>query len=130
MATGIIDIMKRASIDAMENSKLCDLRYGSVISVTPLKVQVTPQFILPESVLIVPMHLTDYETELSFDDPDIKQEYTTWDMGEKIESAPSKMSFKKKIKHKITVYNALKVGDKVALLRKQGGQSYFILDRI
>jgi hypothetical protein len=25
---------------------------------------------------------------------------------------------------------ALKIGDKVALLRKQGGQSYFILDRI
>ena len=39
-------------------------------------------------------------------------------------------------KHNITgkktmkVHGALKVEDKVAMLRKQGGQSYFILDRI
>ena len=32
-------------------------------------------------------------------------------------------------KHKITVYNGLKNGDKVIMLRQQGGQLYFILDR-
>ena len=30
----------------------------------------------------------------------------------------------------ITIHNALKIGDKVALIRKTGGQSYFILDKI
>lgn len=30
----------------------------------------------------------------------------------------------------LTIFNSLKVNDKVALLKKQGGQSYFILDRI
>ena len=33
-------------------------------------------------------------------------------------------------KKTITVHGALKKGDKVALIRKTGGQSYYILDRI
>lgn len=31
---------------------------------------------------------------------------------------------------KIMIYNCLKVGEKVLLLRRQGGQDYIILDRI
>ena len=102
MSTGLIDIMKRASMDAMDNAQMCDLRYGSVVSTSPLKVQVTNLFTIPEVLLVVPKHLTDYEVTLSIGD----ENRTT------------------------IVRNALKVGDKVALLRKQGGQSYFILDRI
>lgn len=30
----------------------------------------------------------------------------------------------------LTIKNSLKINDKVALLKSQGGQSYFILDRI
>ena len=63
MSTGLIDIMKRAAMEANENSKPCDLRYGTVISENPLSIQITSQFILPESILIVPEHLTDYEVE-------------------------------------------------------------------
>ena len=103
MSTGLIEIMKRAALDATDNAQMCDLRYGTVTSVSPLKVKITSQFVLPQSLLVVPQHLTTHELE-----------YTT-------EGSP---------KQKITIYNELKVGDKVALLRKQGGQSYFILDRI
>ena len=101
MSTGLIDIMKRASLDAIDNAQLCDLRYGTVVSIKPLKVQVTNLFTIPSSLLVVPQHLTDYEVQVKLDG-----------------------------KKTMTVYNALKVNDKVALLRKQGGQSYFILDRI
>ena len=104
MSTGLIDIMKQASMNAMDNAQMCDLRYGTVVSTSPLKVQITNQFILPSALLVVPKHLTDYEVDYTTD------EQTT--------------------KSTIKIYNALKVGDKVALLRKQGGQSYFILDRI
>ena len=107
MASGLIDIMKRASLDAMDANQMCDLRYGTVVSVSPLRIQVTNLFTIPESLLVVPQHLTDYEVEVT----------APWD-----EDVDSKKS--------MTVHNALKVGDKVALIRKTGGQSYFILDRV
>ena len=98
MSTGLINIVKRAALDAVDNAKMCDVRYGEVVSVSPLKVQITNQFTIPSSLLTVPQHLTDYAVE--------------------IESKS------------MVIHNALKIGDKVALLRSQGGQSYFILDRI
>jgi hypothetical protein len=102
MSTGLLDIIKRAAMDAVDNAQMCDLRYGKVVSINPLKVQVTNLFTVPEALLEVPQHLTNYTVTMTIDG-----ENTT-----------------------VTVRNALKTGDKVALLRKQGGQSYFILDRI
>ena len=98
-------------MDANDNAQLCDLRYGTVVSTNPLKVQVTNLFTLPSSLLVVPKHLTNYEVPVSID-------WTTED-NQVIKG-----------KKTMTIHNALKVNDKVALLRKQGGQSYFILDRI
>ena len=124
MASGLIEIMKRASMDAMDNAQMCDLRYGNVISTSPLRVQVTTQFIIPQSLLVVPEHLTDHEVSVT----------VNWNT--ESESGGSDMAAFASHNHGVsgkktmTVHGALKVGDKVALLRKQGGQSYFILDRI
>lgn len=102
MSTGLLEIIKTASKDMMDNAQLCDLRYGKVVSTSPLKVQITTQLTIPSSLLIVPQHLTNYKVSATIDG----------------------------VIKTITIKNALKTGDKVALLRKQGGQSYFILDRI
>jgi hypothetical protein len=102
MATGLIQLIKTAALEAVENSQMCDLRYGKVINTSPLKVQITNQLVLPESTLIVPERLTNHSVSVTVDSET----------------------------KRVSVNNALKVGDKVALLRKQGGQSYFILHRI
>ena len=102
MATGLIDVIKRAAMEAIHNAQMCDLRVGTVTSINPLRVQVTNQFTVPEALLIVPKNLTDYDVDILLNG----------------------------MQSSMTVYNSLKVGDKVALLRKTGGQSYFILDRI
>ena len=114
MATGLVDIMKRAAMDAVDNNQMCDLRFGTVVSTNPLKVQITNQFTIPKSLLIVPEHLTKRTINVEIKlDPD-KTPSDTSGIGERL----------------LIVDNSLKVGDKVALLRKTGGQSYFILDRI
>lgn len=124
MSTGLIDIMKRASLDANENSQPCDLRVGTVVSTSPLKVRVTQQLVLPESLLIVPQHLTNYHVDVTID----------WDTESRSGGSgePSFASHDHDIvgRKRMLVHNALNSGDKVALLRKHGGQSYFILDRI
>ena len=94
--------MKLAAKQLLEDGQMCDIRYGTVVSASPLKVQITNLLTLPESVLVVPEHLTDHTMEIELDG----------------------------ITRVIKMLNALKVGDKVALLRKTGGQSYFILDRV
>lgn len=124
MATGLIDIMKRASLDAADNAQMCDLRFGTVVSTSPLKVQITNQFTLPESLLIVPKSLTDHQVKVT----------VSWDTNSKSggsgESAFASHNHNISGEKTMTIHNALKKGDKVALLRKTGGQSYYILDRI
>lgn len=115
MSSGLVSVIKQIAIDAVDNSKMPDLRFGTVISDSPLKVRVTNQFIIPSSMLIVPQHLTDHEIEI-----------TTSGYGWLDNGGDEMIQSKKKIK----VHGALKSGDKIALLRKQGGQSYFILDRL
>lgn len=102
MSSGLLQIIKSAAMDAVDNAQMCDLRFGEVVSVFPLRIKVTNQFTLPSSLLIVPKHLTNYTVEVVVDD----------------------------VKQEMRINNALKINDRVALLRKQGGQSYFILDRI
>lgn len=128
MSSGLVDIMKRASQDVMDNNQLCDLRFGKVISVTPLKVQVTNLFTIPESLLIVPQHLTDYELKVTTAGYDWKTDNESGGSGE--DSFESHNHTIRQSEKTLKVHGALKVGDKVALLRKQGGQSYFILDRL
>lgn len=124
MSTGLIEIMKRAAMDANDNAKPVDLRYGTVVSTSPLKIQVTNQFTIPSSMLIVPQHLTKYTLDVSVD-------WTTGNSsGGSGDSAYASHNHRVNGTKTITINNALKTGDKVALLRQAGGQSYFILDRI
>ena len=130
-STDLLKTIKKAAVEAVDASNPASLMYGTVQSVSPLTIYVDKKLILPESFIIVPEHLTDYETEITFDNRDIKQIYTTWNMGETQESSQSKLSFKQPaVKHKITIYNALKQGDKVLLLRQQGGQRFLVVDRV
>ena len=105
MSTGLIALIKEAAMNAVDNAQMCDLRFGEVVSISPLKVRVTNNLTIPSSLLIVPERLTNHTVTAN-----VSCEYG----GTKT----------------MTIYGALKIGDKVALLRKQGGQSYFILDRI
>lgn len=129
MSSGLIDIMKRSALDAVEAGKPCDLRYGTVISIAPLKVRVTNQFIIPKSMLIVPEYLTDYEIEVT-----VKPDYG-WNTQNRSGGSgdPAFASHNHDIyfnRKKITIHGALKVGDKVVLLRQAGGQHFLVLDRL
>jgi hypothetical protein len=126
MSTGLIEIIKVAAMDAVENSKPCEFKFGTVVSVKPLKVQITNDLILPESVLIVPQHLTDYTVSISGGGnaaTSISVEGNTLFVKESEPTDESNTTT-------ITVHNALTIGDHVALIRNQGGKTYYILSRI
>ena len=51
-------------------------------------------------------------------------------MNDSNESSKAKIMFKEPVKHEITIYNSLKVGDTVIMMRMQGGQTFVVLDKI
>lgn len=126
----IVEIIKMAAIEAVNASSPVAIVFGKVISDLPLKINIEQRLTLDESHLILSKNVTDYKTKISFDNPGIKQVFTTWDMSETVESSPSKITFKTKTKHDITVYNALKLNETVIMLQVQGGQKYIVLDRV
>lgn len=128
MNTGFIDIIKRAAYDAVENSKPCDVSYGTVISEKPLSIRITNELILPESVLIVPEHLTDYEVKITTSGYGWITDKRAGGSGDPAyEAHDHDINQEKKT---VKVHGALKGGDKVALLRQSGGQFFFVLDRL
>ncbi len=120
-------------IQSIVDGQMPEVLQGTVILEKPLKIQMEgdAKWIITENNTFVPWQLTDYETEITFDNPDTKQVFTTWDMAEKFESLESKISFKEpKTKHKITVHNKLVKGEKVYILSFHYGKQYYVLDRV
>ena len=103
MATGLIDIMKRAAMDANEASQYTDIREGTVVKVNPLEIKISQNFILPASMIIVPESLSNYTISVQTE-------------GEEIMT--------------IFVQNDLELNDKVILLRAHGGKQYIVLDKV
>ncbi len=97
-----LKLIKKISIEAIEDKNPVNITTGEVISLSPLKVRVEQKLTLTEKMLIVPKSLTDYETVAEF-----SGEYMN-----------------------LKLLNALKTGEKVLLLRMQGGQKFLILDKI
>ena len=116
-------------MDAFKQSKPTDLRYGVVTSTAPLNVKITNNFTIPSSLLVVPQYLTDYEVDVTIS-PSYgwHTEYEQGGGGE--ESFSSHNHTITANRQTMKIHNALKVGDRVVLLRQSGGQKYLILDRL
>ena len=103
-----------------------ELMQGTVISAAPLKIQMVndEKLIINERITIVPWQLTDYNTEVT----------VNWST----ENASGGSGYAAYASHnhgivgrkKITVHNALKVGDKVHVLSLNHGKLYYVLDRV
>ncbi|MFJ8090838.1 DUF2577 domain-containing protein [Lysinibacillus sp. NPDC095746] len=100
--TDILKLIKRITLDAVNSQKLSDIVYGTVISENPLKVQIDQKLTLDEAHLKLTKAVKDHEVEMSIGSGSM-QIYT--------------------------VYNGLLKGDKVTMIRAQGGQQYLIINK-
>lgn len=102
---GMIEIMKKAGMDAFGASNPVNILFGEVLSIEDFKIKVDQKLILDKDFFIIPERLTEYEV-------DLKHNHGSDDaLG------------------KLVIREGLKQGDKVLLLRVQGGQQYVILDK-
>lgn len=128
MASGLVELIKQAAVDAVDNNKPCDLRYGTVVSEKPVSIRITNQLTLPSAVLIIPQHLTDYEIDITTAGYGWETDSKAGGSGDaEYESHNHEIN---QTKRTVKVHGALKSGEKVVLIRQAGGQFYFVVDRL
>lgn len=97
----LVRAVKQAALDAVRASGPMGVCYGTVASVAPLEVRVDQKKILTDTQLILTSAVRDATVDITVDN--VRKPYQ--------------------------IHLGLKVGEKVVLLRCDGGQKYIILDR-
>lgn len=99
--TDILKVMNKSAKGVQNSSQPCDLIYGTVISTSPLKIQVDDKLTLSNKQLQLSRAVIDFEIEMSLNG----------------------------VKELYTIHNALKNGEKVTMIRALGGQQYLVIDK-
>ena len=119
-----VEVVKRAAVEAVDQSKPVHLLFGEVISTSPLKIQVDQKSIYTEKMLILTRNVTDYEVDMTVSHTTLTR------AGGSGDPAFESHDHEYKGKKKFLVHNALTVGDWVVLGRVQGGKRFVVFDRI
>lgn len=123
-ATDLLNIVKKAALEAVNASQPSDFCFGKVIGTKPLKISVEQKMTLGAAQLVLTRNVTDFKTKVTVD----------WTTGTKSggsgESSFASHTHSVSGKKEITIHNALQIGDEVILLKKKGGQKYLVLDRV
>jgi hypothetical protein len=102
----MINIIKQASVGAVGAQNPVNISFGEIIKDNPIEVKIDQKLILPKEFFIIPESLTRYEIDLTHN-----------------HGGGSALS-------KVVIREGLNKGDKVLLLRVQGGEQYIILDKV
>lgn len=122
-ANELVRAMKKTAAEAVEAGRPVNVLFGMVVGVNPLVIMTDQKMQLSANQLVLSRNVTDFATAVT----------VSWETGDKgggsgeaaYESHRHRISGIKQI----TIHNALKPGEQVILLRKQGGQEFIVLDR-
>lgn len=101
-SSNAVTLVKKAAVEAVEAAKPVHLLFGTVVSISPLRIQTDQKTTYTERMLVLTQRVTDHRME----------EYSAGQMV---------------TRH---IHAALAVGDRVLLIRIQGGRKFVVLDRI
>lgn len=119
-AQKLVMLVKKAAVEAVEAKDPMGLKLGEVVSVSPLKIRIGQKITLPETQLLLTNAVRDYKV------------YETVEHTTEFASGTGVSAHRHDYKGRkqFTVHLALKVGEKVVLLRCDGGQKFIVLDRV
>ena len=100
-ANELVRLVKRAAVEAVAAGNPMGVCFGTVTSASPLKIMVDQKKTLTDAQLILTNNVRDFSVEVTCS-------------GET---------------HKFKMHLGLKKGEKVILLRCDGGQKFIVLDR-
>lgn len=129
----MVQLVKKAAVEAVEAAKPVQFLFGQVISASPLKIQVDQKSIYTEKMLVLTRNVTEHEIDIS-----ISAQSVVISHGHPVTDTYTGGGTAQEINHnhpikgrkKIKIHNGLVVGDWVAMARIQKGKKYVVLDRI
>ena len=101
-ANDFVRAIQQVSNGVNEAGYPADVMSGTVITSAPLKIKVEQRFNIASAQLIVPERLTDRIVEVEIDG----------------------------VHRTMKIYDGLKIGQQVVLIRQQGGQKFLVADRV
>jgi len=122
--TRLLKLIKQAALDAVETQKPAALFYGTVLVEKPLKISVEQKMELTEEQLVLTRAVLDHYVDIEVSHLTEQREGGSGD------PAYALHDHEYKGRKKIKIYNGLKVGEKVILIRFQEGQKFLVLDRV
>ena len=125
----IVEVMKKAALGAVEAADPVKVFFGNVISASPLKINVEQKMTLEAAQLILTRNVTTHTIQMTVDHWTEDETEHTHVVGG-VTSSPTTHKHAYKGKKTFTVHNGLVVGDKVILIREQGGQRFIVIDRL
>ena len=127
----LVKAVKQAAVEAVRAEAPVAVCYGTVTSASPLKIQVDQKKTLTDPQLILTDNVRDFNVEMSTIEGTGKSLGPHYTEDESGSGYPAFAAHKHRYqgRKKWRVHNALKVGEKVILLRCDGGQKYIVLDR-
>ncbi|MNW45952.1 hypothetical protein D3C74_232280 [compost metagenome] len=117
----LLGTLKKAATDAVNAGNPAAVMFGEVSNTDPLEVIVDQRFTLPADFLLIPESLIHFEISLHH-----SHEYVD-DSGSGTSTKQTESALPAE---PVVIRRGLESGDKLLLLRVQGGQQYVILDRV
>ena len=122
--TGLVKAMKQAALDDVDAEKPVAVYYGTVKSESPLKIDVEQKMTLSEAQLVLTKAVLDHYVDIEV------KHITEQRSGGSGYPAYESHDHEYKGRKKIMIYNGLKKGEKVLLIRFQEGQKFVVWDRV
>lgn len=122
--SALYEAMKRMANEFDQNREATSLCFGTVKVAKPLTIELDNKLVLEEKYFVLAQHLTNYEIECEIETEEVEGFYVEhegrhdaqtdggWQMG------------------KILMKNELNAGERVIVVRMDGGQMFAVLDRI
>ena len=114
--TELVKMLKQTALDAVDAKKPAAVYYGTVLSAAPLKIDVEQKMTLSQAQLVLTRAVVDHYVDI-----EVKHETEDEEGGTGAE-AYEKHKHKYKGRKKIMIYNGLKPGERVIIIRFQEGQ--------
>lgn len=135
--SGIVNALKSASVNAVEDNKNTSIITGTVTSINPLSIFIDQKFVLDENQLVLSRNVTDYtinyqvsqNAEMQSDNAHQKTETQSGNANENIKTQSDNYNSHVGTKS-CNVLNSLKIGEIVIMISMLGGQKFLVLDRL
>ena len=115
---------KQLALEAVKASMPSGVYFGTVISASLLKISVEQKMTLSEKQLVLTRNVTNFKTTMTVN-------HTTENKsGGSGDASFASHNHEYKGTKEFIINNALQTGEKVVLIREQGGQKFIVLDRI